>query len=254
MPLSAQQICADAAALAKIPGAVAKAGRVLNTVLSELCQTYDFEIASGTYYFNFDPGLTALIGNSIFGSGPYPLPADFLRCKDGESVFWTNQGVPYPLIPIDLAEFDMAVQQAGLQSYPYWFCTDVSIADATQQDVVGTTAVAYVYAPPSGAYPVTVRYQKQMPDIVTPETSTTVPWFPNTNYLVNRVAGEIMRLTDDDRWEKFLGDGPAGAEGILRKYLMMKDNKTNRAQTVKMDRRYFGSSISGLPNTKQVGW
>lgn len=227
---------------------------MLNTVLEELCTSYDFEVAAGTYYFNFDPGLTSLIGNSIYGSGPYPLPSDFLRCCGPESVWWTNQGVPYPLIPLDLSEFDMAVQQAGLQSYPYWFATDVSLADATQEGVVGTNAVAYVYAPPSGAYPCTVRYQKLMPQIVTPETSSLVPWFPNSNYLINRVAGEMMRLTDDERWKEFLGDGPFGAEGILRKYLIMKDNKTNRAQTAKLDRRYFGSSISGLPNTKSVGW
>ena len=152
-------------------------------ILSDLCETYDFALARGTYYFDFNPGISALVGNSIYGSGPYPLPADFLRCSDDKSVFWTLQGVPYTLIAIDLSEFDQAVQQAGLQSYPYWFCTDLSLQDDTLQG--DSVPVAYVYPPPSGAYPVTVRYQRQMPDIDTPESSDVVPWFPNQAYLIN---------------------------------------------------------------------
>ena len=201
MPQSAQSICQDAAAIAKLPGGVAKAGRVLNTVLEELCTSYDFEVAAGTYYFNFDPGLTSLIGNSIYGSGPYPLPSDFLRCCGPQSVWWTNQGVPYPLIPLDLSSSTWRSKQAGLQSYPYWSATDVSLADATQE-VCRRKRRGLRLCPPSGAYPCTVRYQKLMPQIATPETSSLAAWCPNSNYLINRVAGEMMRLTDDERCGK----------------------------------------------------
>jgi hypothetical protein len=68
----------------------------------------------------------------------------------------------------------MMVQQAGNQSYPYLFATDMSPLDA---DAAGRRDArvpqAYVWPPPSGAYPVTLRYFCQMPDIDTPETSAT---------------------------------------------------------------------------------
>lgn len=41
---------------------------------------------------------------------------------------------------------------------------------------------------------------------------------------------------------------------MLARYLKMKDNKTNRGQTVKLDRRRFGSRYDNLPVTKTVGW
>ena len=169
-------------------------------------------------------------------------------------VWWTLLGVTYFLTPIDLSEFDAAVQQAGMQSYPYWMAIDMSPLDSAQQGVANSPPVAYVYPPPSGAYPVFVRYQCQMPDITTPETSNVVPWFPNSTYLKSRLAGEIMQLTDDERAEAFLGEGPAGAQGILTRYLKLKDNQSNRASTVKLDKRRFGRRFSTLKNTKTVGW
>lgn len=214
--------------------------------LSDLCQNYDFEVAAKTYNFFFNPGLTSLVGGSIYGSGPYPLPADFLRVKDPKSVFWSLNGVPYPLIPIDLSEFDMAVQQAGTQSYPWWFATDMSPADGTQSGA-GAVPQAYVYPPPSGAYPVVVRYQSQMP---APVDFTQVPWFPNQGYLRKKVAAMLMGSTDDSREREWMD----AADAMLDKYAKMKDNKTNRAQVVQLDRRRFGSNYSKLPNTKTIGW
>ena len=252
MALTAAQLVALACQDAHVPGMTSQCGQTLNMILGDLCQTYDLAVARKTFYFNFSPGLRAQVGNSIYGSGPYPLPADFLRCADDKSVFWTLLGVPYFLVPIDLSEFDATVQQAGLQSYPYWFATDLSLSDEAVNNNPGP--MAYVYPPPSGAFPVTVRYFAQMADIVTPETSATVPWFPNQTYLRTRMAGEMMRPADDERYVSFLGEGPEGAQGILSRYLKLKDDKSNRATTVKMDRRRFGPRFSALPNTKTVGW
>ena len=253
MALTAQQIVTLACQAAGAPGYTAQAGQLLNVILQELCQTYDFDSAKRTTYFNFNPGLSAVVGNSIYGSGPYPLPSDFLRCAGDKAVFWTLLGVPYPMIPIDLSEFDMTVQQAGLQAYPYWFCTDVSLNDAAQQGL--TVATAYVYPPPSGAYPVTLRYYCQMPDIPNPETSSTVPWFPNSQYLRTRLTGEMMAITDDERAMTYLGDGPSGAQGILDRYLKLKDDGENRSLRVSLDRRQFnGNNFARLRNTKQIGW
>lgn len=248
MSLTAAQIVSLCCQTAKAPGYVAQAGAYLNTILGDLCRTYDFEIAAKTVYGNFNPGLIAPVGNSLYGSGPYALPSDFLRLKDDKSAFWTLLGVVYPLIPCDLSEFDMMVQQAGTQSYPYIIATDMSIGDEAQESQ--TTPSFYVYSPPSGAYPYTIRYYAQMPDIAQPEVSNTVPWFPHQGYLLKKLSAFLMGLVDDDRQESW----ERQADDMLRGYLMLKDNRSNRASTVKMDRRRFGRSYSTLPNTKTVGW
>jgi hypothetical protein len=111
-----------------------------------------------------------------------------------------------------------------------------------------------IYPPASGNYQAMVRYRRQMPDITTPETSSVVPWFPNQQYLVTRLSGELMRISDDERAAVWLGDGDIGAVGILRKYLQMKDDDTNRAKHVTLDRRSFGRKYSTLPFTKNIGW
>jgi len=250
MALTAAQLCTNAAQVAKCPGYTSQAGQGLNQILGDLCRAWDFELAAKTTYFNFNPGLSALVGNSIYGSGPYPLPTDFLRIKDDKSAFWTlpGTGVVYPLIPCDLSEFYMMVQQAGTQSYPYIIATDMSLGDETTQG--DNTPVCYVYAPPSGAYPVTIRYFAQMPDIYMPETSATIPWFPHQGYLHMKLSAYLMGFTDDVRQ----GEWDKAANELLREYLMMKDNRSNRASTVKLDRRRFGRAYTTLPNTKTVGW
>jgi len=96
---------------------------------------------------------------------------------------------------------------------------------------------------------------RDMPDIVTPQTSSVIPWFPNQNYLLTRMTGELCKGYDDDRAAALLGDdNPGGSGYILRHYVQMKDDWTNRAKTVKLDRRRFGGSFQNLRNTKLVGW
>jgi hypothetical protein len=152
------------------------------------------------------------------------------------------------MIALDISEFDSAVQQAGLQAYPYYYATDLSLADETAE---GQTAPGvYIYPPPSGAFPATFRYFCQMPDIATPETSATVPWFPHQAYLRKRVAAELMGITNDDRADAWV----AGADKLLSEYLKLKDDKGNRSQSVTLDRRRFGPSYGSAKNTKTIGW
>lgn len=235
---TAAQIVALACQDAKCPAYTSQAGQLLNFILEELCQTYDFDLARGKAQFNLitDNGS----GN---GTGPYNLPADYLRC-DPEDVFYTINGVKYILIPLDLAEFDALVVQAGMASYPDSYATDIS----------QSPPVMYVWPPSSGGYPMTVRYRRQMPDIDTPETSSVVPWFPSASYLRTRLAGELMKITDDSRAETFLGDNPMGAQGILKRYLKLMNDHSDRSYQVKLDRRRFGNNFSRLPNTKLIGW
>lgn len=123
------------------------------------------------------------------------MPSDFLRAhKNG--AFYLINGVPYTMIGYTQAEFDRFVQQAGNAAFPYAFYVDVS----------KTPMELYVWVPAAGAYAATVRYNPQMPDITSPETSSTVPWFPNTDILITYVAGSLMGITNDDRQPAFMGD------------------------------------------------
>jgi len=249
MSLTAQQIVTLACQIAKTPGMTSQAGQLLNSILSELCQNYDFELTLKTHTFQFYTGPSS--GQYIAGCGPNDLPADFLRVKNNEAIFYI-QGVRYVMISLDQAQFDALVQTAGFNSYPVNFWVDVSPIAA------GDPAQLFVWPPASGAFTTTVRYYSQMADIATPETSSTVPWFPNTNYLMTRLAGELMKITNDDRVGAFLGDSdqaaPLGAGTILRRYLKLKDDPEGRVNTVKKDRRLFGPAFNKLPNTKIIGW
>lgn len=243
MALTAAQIvslaCQDAAA----PGYTSQAGQLLNVVLQNLCEDWDFDAAKGTTVFNFNPGTLTnpnLYPNVQPGGGPYPLPADFLRMVDDKDATWYLQGTPYPMIPCDLSEYDNLVQQAGQQSYPYIFATDVSQQPAN----------LLVWPPASGSYQCLIRYYRLMPDITAPENSTTVPWFRNTNYLRVQLAAELMGITDDTRRNEWL----ERAEKILLSYMKRKDDNGDRAITVKLDRRTFHRNFSSLPNTKITGW
>lgn len=236
MGQQAQITCSLARQIAKCPNYQAQSGQLLNAILSELCQNYDFDVARTIYNFSFNDG-------GYSGSGPYPLPADYLR-MDVNDCFYTINGVKYSMISVDLAQFDLMVQTEGFQSYPTNFATNMSVSPPT----------LYAWPPASGAYPVTMRYFRQMPDITTPETSSEIPWFPNDNYLLTRLAGELMKITNDDRWQIFLGDTESGAQGILQRYLKLKDDKNNRSETVRLDRRRFGSRFNDLRNTKTIGW
>ena len=259
MPLNAAAICTRAAQIARVPGFTSQAGDSLNWVLQELCQDYDFAVAKQTYSFNFNPSQINYLGQAFQN-----YPSNYLRAVNDKSSFYVISGVPYPMIQVDSAgEFDILVQQAGLSNFPVFFATDMSLSGTSNSTVNGTPGttgvpVALFWQVPSGAYPVTQRYYAQMPDISSPASSSVVPWFPNTNYLVTRVAGELMKDSDDERAVAYLSDDeeqyPLGAGSILKKYLRMKDDKQSRTNFVQLDRRRWGRAFDRLRNTKSIGW
>lgn len=252
MAQTAAQVCSLARQIAKCPGYSTQSGQLLNVILEELAQDYDFETirktASGTFNLSQVSGPA---NQYIRGCGPNALPSDFLRAERNE-IIWYLQGVRYVLIRFDQAQFDAQVQTAGFNSYPVNYYVDLAPVAG------GDPPNFYVWPPASGAYTWTCRYFPRLTDITTPESSSTVPWFPNQSYLITRLAGELMRITNDDRAPLFLGDneeaGIIGAGAILRKYLRMKDDPEDKVNTVKLDRRRFGRAFYQLPNTKLVGW
>lgn len=252
--MTAAAICTRACEIARVPGFTTQAGLWLQTVLDELCQNYDFDLAKQTYQFNFNTSQLNTQGQAFQN-----LPANYLRGIRNES-FYIISGVPYPMIPMDLNEIDMLVQQAGVSNFPVFYTVDMSLAGMVNATggAPGVTGVpvALFWMPPSGAYPVTMRYYSLVAPITPPvQGSSTIPWFPNQNYLITRVAGELMKEADDERWNAFLSDMQAGGSGsILRNYLQMKDDKGDRAQVVTLDRRRFGRAFDRLKNTKIIGW
>lgn len=243
MALQAQQIVSLATQIAKCPGMVIQAGQFLNNVLQSLAQDYDFEVIRKTATFNFN---TTGTGNGyVAGCGPNLMPSDFLRAHK-KGAFYYISGVPYTMIGYEQNEFDQFVQQAGNAAYPYAFYIDVS----------KTPMELYCWVPAAGAYAATVRYNPQMPDISSPETSSTVPWFPNTDYLINATASSLMGITNDDRRNPGGAFSPQATSDQLLAYLKMKDDPESASpKRVTLDRRYFGNTQwSRLPNTKTIGW
>lgn len=243
MPLTAAQIVSLACQEAKCPGFTSQAGQFLNATLQDLCQNYDLDAALGTFTFSFNSATGQ-------GSGPYTLPADYLRTqvKDGkDEFFYTIQGVPYPLIQVTKAEYDWMVQTPGFSNYPYNYATDLSQSPAQ----------LFVWPPASGSYPCVLRYYQLKPDIATPESSSAVPWFLNTQILIRSVAGRLMGLTGDDRQTAYLGTGdqyPLGAGTLLNAYLKNVEDREGAVHTVGKDRRRWGRPFDQLKNTKNIGW
>jgi hypothetical protein len=252
MSLTAAQIISLCTQEARVPGFTSQALQKLNAILSDLAQTYDFSINRRTFNFTFNASQINLNGQAYQN-----LPDNYLRGIRNES-FYIIDGVPYPMIPCDIEEFDMLVQQAGLANFPVYYATDMS-RSGVMNSASGTGGAAVpvmlFWQVPSGAYPVTVRYFSQQADIT--DTST-VPWFPNQTYLIRRLSGELMSFSDDERQSKFLGDSedatPEGAGVMLRKFLRMEGDKNTRAKQVSLDRRRFGTSFDRLRNTKTIGW
>jgi hypothetical protein len=246
MPLTAAQIVNLATQAAKVPLWTSQAGQLLNSILQDLSMDYDLDAARGTIALLLTSGT----------KGPYALPTDYLRMRQREGkleFYYVINGVPYFPIQETFAELNARVFTAGIQGFPQFFATDMSVYVPF---VTGPNV--YFWPPPNGAYTMIGGYQRQMPDIATPESSTSQPWFPNNNYLLTRLSGELMKLSDDERWESFLSDNqemhPGGAGSILRKYLMMKNDEEGMVKTVTLDRRRFNNSYDRLKNTKQVGF
>jgi len=255
MPLTSAQIVTLATQTAKCPAWTSQAGQLLNSILFELADNYDFDVARQVFNFSFNTNNIPPVSSPLqipSSSGPYPLPTNWLRA-DRDNVYYVISGVRYVMIPFSFAEFNACVQQPGLNAYPENYAVDNSPISLQQPPNM------YVWPPAGGAYPVTAVYYSQPTDITTPETSSVVPWFPLQVYLLRRLAGELMLISNDDRAAQFLGGSvdeagqPFGAQAILRSYLKNKDD-AQVVKTVTLDRRRFGLNFDKLKNTKTIGW
>jgi hypothetical protein len=219
MPLTSAQLITRACVIAKVPGYRAQAGVYLNMLLSSLCQEYDFDYIKETQTIS----LTTAAG--------YALDADHLRTKE---VFYNVNGNPFYLFQIPIETYHMLFNGPGVSNYPNKYAVDVSTTPHT----------ILFYPPPSITQDVTVNYYPQKDDITTPEDSSATPWFINQEYLIRKVAANLMLETDDERQPLF----ELQAEKMLEKILTMKDDKGGFSETIKLSRERFRNGMPQNPN------
>lgn len=226
---SAAQIVADACMISKVPGYTAQGGRALNYVLDDLSLHRNLKVNLVTETLN-------LASNS---NGPFNLPANYLRTYD--LVYYVS-GEPFFLNPASLREYDQEVQQLT-NSYPYEFATDLSpVAN-------GAVGLLYIYPQSTGPLVATHRYYLQQPIIVAPETSQTIPWFSDQDYLTMATATRLMRISDDDRYNGFVEH----CEAMLLKHLLTEGDEQQVVKEVQLDWRRF--KLKGaLRSTKNFPW
>lgn len=227
--LSAAQICTEARTVAKCPGFSAQSGRALNLTLDDLLLKRNVKI-------NRYSGSIAVTSGT---NGPFNLPADYLRTYD---LFYTVDNQPYFLTPVEMGYYDAIFKDPSVATYPYLYATDLQPQAATPDTGI---PLLYIYPASTSALTLTHRYFLRRPNISTPETSASVPWFPDQDYLIHATAMRLMKLTDDARYEKFKDDG----ESMLRDHLLMEGDEQGVVHEVKLDPLRFRSR-GGLKPTK----
>lgn len=232
--LQAQQICTRAAGMAGVPGMTAQAGDFLNAILASLCRNYNFEINRKLTTLSVNAGTTQTEGGIPYAI--YNLPADYLRSAN--ILNYQINGANFIMHQIPLDQFQALPIQSAQTNNPDQWASDLNPSPPTIR----------FFPVPNIAFTLNLRYYFLQPDITTPSTSSTVPWFPNTRYLLYKTAADLMGYTADQRQaEPFLMEAQKELEGYMR---MFNDDQ-GYARQIQLDSRYFGTS-KVLPGTKQL--
>lgn len=224
----AQQIVSLACSIAKCPGFVQQGGQFLNLVLDDLCLHRDLKI-------NREAQPLVVQANN---NGPFALEADYLRTYD---LFFQQNNLPYFLHPISNEEYDQEFKDPSIANYPYEFAT--ILYDAQTAITLASAGQLFIYPQSSGQITLTHRYMQSRPAIVTPETSTVIPWFPDQDYLVRATAARLMDITDDTRKESFI----AQCESMLRIHLIQEGDEQQVVKSVRLDPRRFHTNRTLKP-------
>ena len=190
---------------------------MLNLVLDDLVLHRDLKM------LRQQESITIQIGSN----GPFLLPANYLRTYD---LFYTVNNFPYFLFPMAQDEFDQLFKDPSIANYPYAYTTDLT---ATQTP--GSQASLYIYPQSNTALSLTHRYMVKMPDITTPESSSTIPWFPDQDYLIHATATRLMKITDDQRHDSFVAEG----EKMLQTHIIMDGDEQQVVKAVRLDPQRF---------------
>jgi hypothetical protein len=226
--LQAQQIVTLACQIAKCPGFTQIGGQFLNMALEDLWLHRDLKINRVTETINVQ-------ANNF---GPFTLPLNYLRTYD---LFFEQNNLPYFLNPISTEQYDQEFKDPSIANYPYEFMT--ILVDETTAIAQNSAGQLFIYPQSSGFIALTHRYMVKQPDIVSPETSTIIPWFPDQDYLIKATAARLMDITDDTRRESFLQQ----CQNMLRIHLIMEGDEQQVVKSVRLDPRRFHSNRSLKP-------
>ena len=244
--MTAQQMIAVETKATGTTGFAQEAGIILNAMLQELAQDYDIAV-------NLFTTTLVVSGSGLNqGMGPYNLPANYLRMAVDELTYQIDQ-IPYLMTQITLAQMDIQINVVGAADFPNRFATDVSVSNPVP--------FLYVYPPPSQSITLQMRYYGTRPDIVSPEVSSTTPWFPCQAYLRARLRGELYNMKGAaEKAAVYLGmnvpasmASPISAPAILRHWLQLQGDKEMTGSQVVLDRRYFGSGGQAFAPSKVTG-
>ena len=243
--LTSAQMIALACQAAKVPGYTVQAGQFLNARLVQLALAQDLDIVRRFYQF------TTAIGST----GPYTLPANYLRARQ---VFYYLNGISYNLDQKDIKEFNRLYQGPGLSDYPYLYATDVAGSMlpppgmTTQIPNPNTNVpvpVIYLYPQPVVNLQIEILYMDTTVEIPSPQTSSTIPWFPDQRALMHAIIEDLMMLTDDVRAK----DMQMKTDNQIRSYLQMDNDKEQRADKVQLDTDNFRTARRSVRPTKLQG-
>jgi hypothetical protein len=226
--LQSQQIVNLACTIAKCPGFLQQGGQFLNMTLEDLWLHRDLKINR----------ITEFITVQANNFGPFTLPLNYLRTYD---LFFTQNNLTYFLNPISTEEYDQEFKDPSIANYPYEFMT--ILVDETTAIAQGSAGTLFIYPQSSGLITLTHRYMVKQPDIVTPETSAVIPWFPDQDYLITATASRLMQITDDTRREAFLAE----CDKMLRIHLIMEGDEQQVVKFVRLDPRRFHSNRTLKP-------
>lgn len=230
MPLSAAQIVTDACMIAKCPGFTAQGGRALNLALNDLALHRNLKANLFTQ--------TITVGANT--NGPFNLESNYGRAYD---VFYLVSDEPFFLAPMSLAQYDAEPSKTTVSNYPDSWATDLSGVPT------GSLGLLYIYPQSNTGLTLTHRYFGKRTDITTPESSSTVPWFEDQDYLIRATAMRLMLITDDARKEQFEKD----CEDMLRIHLMTEGDEQQVVKSIQLDPRRFRVA-GGLRPTKLNPW
>ena len=225
--LTAAQIVSQACQICKAPGFTSFGGVSLNLVLQDLVLHRDLKVNRTTTTITVSSGT----------NGPFNLQSDYLRTYD---LFFEQNGLPFFLVPISTQQYDQEFKDPSIANYPYEFATDLTPMAADPETGI---PLLYIYPQSSGSLTLTHRYMIRRAEITTPESSTTVPWFVDQDYLIHATSIRLMKITDDQRYDKFVAD----AEEMLRTHLIMEGDEQQVVKEVKLDARRFRLRRSLVP-------
>lgn len=222
--ITSAQIVARACAIAKAPGFTQQGGQYLNLSLQDLVLHRDLKLNR----------VQESIAIQVGSNGPFSLTADYLRTYD---LFYTVNNFPYFLFPMSQEQYDALFKDPSIANYPYAFTTDL-----TNQATQGQGQL-FIFPQSTSALSMTHRYMIRRADIATPESSSTVPWFPDQDYLIHATALRLMKETDDARYERFVKD----AEDMLRIHLIEDGDEQQVVKSIKLDPQRFHTNRSLRP-------